>query len=91
MRVDIALKQGCLWIESHAEIALNESKRHMAVSGKIRRGKRGFSAMANDMCMCNCTRSQILCSFAAPEVLKSALVLVLVLVVLAAHRIFALL
>ena len=81
MRVDITSNQGCLWIESHAENALNESKRHMAVSGKIRRGKRGFSAMANDRCMCNCTRTQILCSFAAPELLKSALVLVLVLVV----------
>ena len=89
-------------VESHAENALNESKRHMAVSRKIWRGKRGFSATANDICMCNCTRIQILCSFAAPELLKSALVLVLVLVlvvvvvvvvlvlvVLAAHRIFA--
>ena len=81
MRVDITIKQGCLWIESHAVNALNESQRHMAVtvSGKIRRGKRGFSAMANDICMCNRARTQILCSFAAPELLKSALVLVLLL------------
>ena len=56
MRVDITIKQGCLWIESHAENALNESKRHMAVSGKIQRSKRGFSATANDyMYACNCT------------------------------------
>ena len=98
MRVDITIKQGCLWIESHAENVLKKSKRHMAVSGKIRCGKRGFSAMANDICMCKCTRMQLLRSFAVPELLKSALVLVLVLVVVvvvvvvlvvpAAHRIF---
>ena len=81
MRVDITIKQGCLWIESHAENALKESKRHMAVSGKIRPGKRGFSAMANDICMCKCTRVQLLRSFAVPELLKSALVLVVVVVV----------
>ena len=57
--------------------------------------ERGFSALAKDICMCNCTRIQILCSFAAPERLESALFLVLVLlvvlvlVVLAAHRICA--
>ena len=33
-------------------------KRHMAVSGKVRRGKRGFSGMANDTCTWKCTRIQ---------------------------------
>ena len=72
-------------------------KRHMAVSGKARRGKRGFSAMANDICTCKWAMSQLSCSFAVPELLKSALVLVLVLVLVllvvllfavAAHLIF---
>ena len=102
MRVDITIKQGCLWIESHAENGLKEYKRHMAVSGKIRRGKRGFSAMANDICRRKCTRIRLLCSFAVPELLKSALVLVVVVVVVvvvvavavavvvaAAHQIYA--
>ena len=56
-------------------------KRHMAVSGKVRRGKRGFSAMANDICTCKWTISQLSCSFAFPELLNPALVLVLVLLV----------
>jgi hypothetical protein len=60
-------------------------KRHMAVSGKVRRGKRGFSAMANDIY--KRARFQLLCGFAVPELLKSALVVVLV--VLATHLIFA--
>ena len=50
-------------------------KRHTAVSGKVRRGKRGFSAMANDIY--TRARFQLLCGFAVPELLKSALVLVL--------------
>ena len=79
MRVHItSVEQGCLWIESHAEKAV---KRHMAVSGKVRRGKRGFSAMANDIY--KRARFQLLCGFAVPELLKSALV------VLARHLIFA--
>ena len=68
-------------------------KRHMAVSEKARRGKRGFSTMANDICTGKWTTSQLSCSFAFPELLKSALVLVLVLLVVflldAAHLIFA--
>ena len=77
-------------------------KRHMAVGGKVRRGKRGFAAMANDRCTCKCTTIRLWCSFAVPEQLKSALVLVLVFVLLllvavvvvvvaaiAAHLIFA--
>ena len=61
----------------------------MAVSGKVRCGKRGVSAMATDMCACKCTRIELLCRFAVPELLKSALVLVLVLGVLATHLILA--
>ena len=57
-------------------------KRHMAVGGKVRRGKRGFSAMANGICTRKCTTIRLWCSFAVPEQLKSALVLVLVLVLL---------
>ena len=52
----------------------------MAVSGKVRRGKWGFSAMGNDICTCTCATIRLLCSFEVPELLKSALVLVLVLV-----------
>ena len=52
-------------------------KRHMAVGGKVRRGKRGFSAMANDISTCKCTTIWLLCSFAVPEQLKSAFALVL--------------
>ena len=55
-------------------------KRHMAVSGKVRRGKRGFSEMANDICTCKWNIIQLLCSFVVPELLKSALVLVHILV-----------
>ena len=57
-------------------------KRHMAVSGKVRRGKRGFSEMANDICTCKWNIIQLLCSFAVSQLLKSALVLVLVLVLM---------
>ena len=57
-------------------------KRHMAVSGKVRRGKWGFSAMGNDICTCTCATIRLLCSFEVPELLKSALVLVLVVLVL---------
>ena len=67
-------------------------KKHMAVSGKARRGKRGFSAMAKDICTCKWTISQLSCSFAVPELLRPALVLVLVLLVvllLVAHLMFA--
>ena len=44
----------------------------------------GAPAMANDICTCKWTISQVSCSFgfAVPELLKSALVLVLVLLVL---------
>ena len=74
MHVDMtSVKEGCLWIESHSE------KRHMAVSGKVWRGKRGFSEMANDICTCRWNIIQLLCSFVVHELLKSALVLVLVL------------
>ena len=59
-------------------------KRHMAVGGKVLRGKRGFSAMANDICTCKCTTIWLLCSFAVPEELKSALVLALLLLLLLA-------
>ena len=65
----------------------------MAVSGKARRGKWGFSAMANDICTCTCATIRLLCSFEVPELLMSALVLVLVVlvvvVVAATHLIFA--
>ena len=54
----------------------------MAVGGKVRRGKRGFCAMANDICTCKCTTIWLLCRFAVPEQLKSAFVLVLVLLLL---------
>ena len=54
----------------------------MAVSGKVRRGKRGFSEMANDICTCKWNIIQLLCSFAVSQLLKSALVLVLVLVLM---------
>ena len=57
-------------------------KRHIAVSGKVRRGKWGFSAMGNDICTCTCATIRLLCSFEVPELLKSALVLVLVVLVL---------
>ena len=60
-------------------------ERHMAVSGKVRCSKWGFSAMANDIY--KRARFQLLCGFAVPELLKSALVVVLV--VLATHLIFA--
>ena len=78
-------------------------KRHMAVGGKVRRGKRGFSAMANDICTCKCTTIWLLCSLAVPEQLKSvfglvvvvllfllllAVVVVVVVVAVAAHLIF---
>ena len=56
-------------------------KRHMAVGGKVRRGKRGFSAMANDICTCKCTTIRLWRSFAVSEQLKPALVLVFVVVV----------
>ena len=44
----------------------------------------GAPAMANDICTCKWTISQVSCSFGfvVPELLKSALVLVLVLLVL---------
>ena len=76
-------------------------KRHMAVNGKVRRGKGGSSEMANDICRCRWNRIQLLCSFVVPELLKSVLVLVLLVVLVlvllllvvaaAAHLIFALL
>ena len=50
------------------------------MGGKVRRGKRGFSEMANDICTCKWNVIQLLCSFVVPELLKSALVFVLVLV-----------
>ena len=52
------------------------------MGGKVRRGKRGFSAMANDICMRKCATIRLWCSFALPEQFKSALVLVLVSVLL---------
>ena len=35
----------------------------MAVSGKVRDGKRGFSEMAKDICGCKWNKTQLLCSF----------------------------
>ena len=85
---------------SHAEKALHESKRHLAVSGKIRRGKRGFSAMANGICMYASQNSNFVqlrssrtaqirscsCFLVLVLLVVVVVVLVLALAVLAAHR-----
>ena len=42
-------------------------KRHMAVGGKVPRGKRGFSAMANEIWTRKCTTIRLWCSFAVPK------------------------